>query len=882
MFLKPDNKKKLESSAKIHFQTKSGICEIESARALKLFAAISPPLIPPPDAGEGRVGGGIKAAYFLSFLFLFIADSESVYAQGVADSSSAVSGSAAGEQSRPLSEHSTSQISMDSLPGMKNTGSDDLVLDSYKEGPWEAGEIAVQGNINVKASAVLRVVKAKKGRLYHKENIDKDIQAVLGLGSMERATVDIHDLADKPADEKFSGISISTMQAKIVYLVKERPQIKKIVLSGQKQLSKSAILDVMTLKTKDHLDEAKLSEDAAKVSDKYHEKGFIDARVEAKTEIDEKTNTCSITLDISEGKKAKIKTVSLTGVSVFPEKKLVKKFKNRPKKIYLPSELPNDFSALEAFYKNNGYQDFEIERSTVSFNEDKSEVYVSLWVKEGPKYYCGQTSFAGNTVYGDSELMLLLEYKRGQIYSQEKFDDTVRALQDKYADKGYIKAVIKPEKSYNASAAQMDVQFRIAENTVVYVDHVDVEGNTATKTHVLKREVVIKEGSVFSSSKIRKSYEKLMNLRFLDAVDVSVNPTSDPDKVDVGFDIVEGKPGMFTAGAGISSLDGLVGQMSLNHMNLFGRAQQASLSWQFGARVNDYSISWTTPWIKNSPTSLGADLFNTRRLRPFGSATTAYNEKRAGGRIRLGPRFEDDKYQVNISYTYEKINIYNVEDAFLGSLSEGTSVTSSISLEFARDTRDNFWDPTRGCRTSLGFSLAGGPLQGDVNFYKPNFSHSYNYKLLSIGEYPLVISFANRFGFIGRFGATGTVPVYERFFLGGPDTIRGYNVTGQIGPGFGGKVYDVFNAELKFPLAREKKRTIVQWAFFLDIGNSWDNFGDINLETGSGVKRLKAGAGFGIRFTTPVFPIRLDWGYGFNHKQGDQKSEIYFTLGNLF
>ncbi|HLD29237.1 MAG TPA: BamA/TamA family outer membrane protein, partial [bacterium] len=152
----------------------------------------------------------------------------------------------------------------------------------------------------------------------------------------------------------------------------------------------------------------------------------------------------------------------------------------------------------------------------------------------------------------------------------------------------------------------------------------------------------------------------------------------------------------------------------------------------------------------------------------------------------------------------------------------------------------------------------------------------------SIGDYPYVLSFANRFGFVGRFDDTRSVPVFEKFFLGGADTIRGYNVTGQIGPSFGGKVFDVFNAEFKIPLARERKKTIVQAAFFFDIGNSWDNLRDMNLQSGSGVSKLKAGAGFGIRFTTPAFPIRLDWGYGFNHKPGEQLSEIYFTLGNLF
>ena len=248
----------------------------------------------------------------------------------------------------------------------------------------------------------------------------------------------------------------------------------------------------------------------------------------------------------------------------------------------------------------------------------------------------------------------------------------------------------------------------------------------------------------------------------------------------------------------------------------------------------------------------------------------------------MAPRFSEDKYHLTTSYTYEKVRIFDIDDAYKDVLTPGTSVASSIYIEFARDTRDNNFDPARGCRTSLGLEYSGGPLQGDINYYKPIFSHSYNLKLFSIDDYPLVLAVGNRLGFVGSFGKTKTVPVNERYFLGGAESIRGYSSNGQIGPSNGGKVYDVMNIELKFPLAREKRRTIVQWAFFFDVGNSWEGFDNISGRFGTGTTNLKAGAGFGIRFTTPAFPIRLDWAYGFNHKPGEQRSEIYFTLGNLF
>jgi outer membrane protein insertion porin family len=286
--------------------------------------------------------------------------------------------------------------------------------------------------------------------------------------------------------------------------------------------------------------------------------------------------------------------------------------------------------------------------------------------------------------------------------------------------------------------------------------------------------------------------------------------------------------------------------------------------------------------VGNSPTTLGVDLFNTRHYMPYQTTVSAYTQRRNGGRVTVSPRFGDDKYTLTTSYTYEKVRISDIDSAYTGVLTPGTSETSSIYVEFARDTRDSVWDPTRGTKASLGIEYAGGPLQGQVNYYKPTASYSYNLKLFSIDEYPFVMSIGNRLGMVGSFGRTKDVPVYERYFLGGADTIRGYSNNGQIGPENGGNVYDVANLEFKFPLAREKKRTIVQWAFFLDAGNSWDRFDDVSARFGSGVTNLKVGAGFGIRFTTPAFPIRLDWGYGFNHASGQQKSDIYFTMGNLF
>lgn len=784
-----------------------------------------------------------------------------------------------------LGQVSAAQTPPSELPGMSEAAGLPAAAAPAADsgaGPWEVAETAVKGAVNLKPKAVLKAGKAKKGRLYLKEAVAQDIESILALGSVDRISVAIEDLPGRPLSPKLAEAVGSTTPVRVVYSISEKPMIKTITVTGAKGLSKSAVKDEMTLKEKDFFEELKVREDLIKITDKYREKGFIDARTDYEVSFDTAASLCFLTISVTEGKKARVAAVELEGAAGFPHKKLVKKLKNRPKRIYTPQDLDEDFKALETFYKNNGYGDFRITGSSVSFNEERSSVTIRLSLSEGGRQKFGGTYFAGNTVYLPSELLPAVEYRRGKLFSQERFESTLRGIQDKYADKGYLKAAISPERSYNEQTGQTDITFIITENSQIYVGHIDVEGNKATKSYVLRREITQKEGEVFSASKIRRSQEKIFNLGFIDDVSPVINPTPDPDKVDLVFDVAEGKPGMLTAGMGISSTDGLVGTLALSHMNLFGRAYRTSLSWNFGKRVQDYYLSWSTPWLGTHPTSLGVDIFNTRHYKPYRDTISAYTERRTGGKITLGPRFEEDKYKLTTSYTYEKVRISDVDSLYLGELAEGTSVTSSVYVEFARDTRDNVWDPTRGSRASIGLEYAGGPLQGHVNYYKPSFSYSYNLKLFSIDDYPFVLAIANRFGFVGRFGDTPRVPVYERYFLGGAETVRGYSNNGQIGPLNGGRVYDVANIEFKFPLARERRRTIVQWAFFFDIGNSWDGFDDISTRIGTGTTNLKTGAGFGIRFTTPAFPIRLDWGHGFNHKTGEQRSDIYFTLGNLF
>lgn len=756
------------------------------------------------------------------------------------------------------------------------------VVDAEPPPPWVIGDIKADGLKNSKLSTIRGAIKGRKGDLYSRADFDKDVEAVRGLGLYDRVGAEMLWL-DKKVPEHFRKVAGGDRQVQLHFIIKEKPVIRKIFFEGQKKLSRGALSDLMTLKNKDPFDRTKVDEDRDKMIAKYREKGFLDAAIESVVKTDTAAATVDLTFKVVEGPKSRIELVEISGVSAFKRKVLFKLMKNARKKVFVEKELTDDLKKIEAQYKNNGYLDVVVSSPLVTLSEDKTRINIALGVVEGRSYRFGTTEFSGNLIYTSTELAKVVEYRPGKVFSQEKFEETIRSAQELYSDRGRLHTRITPVKTFNAKTDRMDVRFEIVEGPISYIGHVDVEGNKATKTHVLRREVVLKQGEMFRSSRVRRSIEKIRNLGFIDDVDLDIQPSqTERDKVDLTFDVNEGKPGVLTAGAAYSSVDGLIGTLSLQHLNLFGRAQKASVQWSFGKRVQDYSISWTTPWVGDSPTSLGFDVYNTRRINPFDTSLSAYVERRTGGSIRLGPRFEEDKYQLNMTYGLARISIENVQDQFKGNLTEGTSIQSSFGAEFSRDTRDSIWDPARGTRNGVGAVVSGGPFMGDISFFKPSITNQAHYTMFTVDDWPFVASIYHRGGYVTQFSGTKQVPVQDRYFIGGQDSLRGYSPSGEAGYNQGGKIYSVANVEFGFPLAREHKKSIVKLVIFGDIGGAWDRAHDVSGRIGSGTRDIKTDVGFGLRFVTPAFPIRLDYGYGLNHRSGERLYQINFGLGPLF
>ncbi len=752
-------------------------------------------------------------------------------------------------------------------------------------GPWMVCEVAVEGLRNISKRTVTKAGSAKKGALYERYSVSEDINDISALGNFDKVEVDISRIKGTKKDKQFFQ---PYPCHRLTYIVTEKPIFDRLTYQGRKHLGKGAITQAMTLKLKDPFNQAKLDADLARIQAKYAEKGYVNAQIKYELTRVETENTVEVKLIIDEGPRTRVEAVNITGLHEIPLKKLLAKASNKPGKVYKPQNLQRDYVKMMLYGRNQGYAQFMMTEPKLDYNADKSLVSVSYDVTEGPKVDFGTTAFEGSTVFSDAELKEKIYYRTGKLYNQKDFEDTVSAIQEAYADKGYLQARVQPR--YDVQNGLLNISFDISEGGIFYIDNVDVSGYGKTKKYVFTRELSIHPGDLYDAAKIRRSQTKIMNLGFINDVQVDLQPTADPQKVDLGFNVVEGRPGMFQAGLAMSSMDGLYGEVSVNHLNFLNRAQRLSLRTMFGKEILDYTVSWYTPWIYEKPTSLGVDAFNTRRYRSFVTENQAYTEKRIGGRVKVGPRFNDDIYQLSFGYSFENVDIYDIDPKYMYTpdkkpgeyIEKGKTNISTFSADAAIDTRDNMWDPTRGWRNSLGLALAGGPIGGDLDLWYFNARSIFNHTVLNVGgNYPIVFVLSNKFGSVQPYGRTKYVPPYEKFFLGGADTVRGYERAGEIGPVYGGDMYYVMNAELRFPIAREGRRNMAQFAFFFDMGNSWDHFDDIDFSLGPNENQFKAGVGVGLRFTTPALPIRIDWGYGLNHAKGQDKSHFYFNMSNM-
>ncbi len=719
--------------------------------------------------------------------------------------------------------------------------------------PAEIIEIQITGNKNVETKKILKALEIKKGDEYSEEKVSEGLQDIYELGFFEDITIEVFEVE--------GGVNVN-------YVVTEKPLIKRIEFKGNKEFSDGKLGREIESKKEESFDNRKMQEDTEKIATLYKEKGYANVKVEPYTTEDENSGTVIMTFFITEGKQIRIEKVSLIGVEAFNPKKIEKKLKTKRKKFFKQELLDEDMKKIEAYYKDRGFLKVHLGTPVVIHDEEKAKTFVTLFVYEGLKYTVGDIQFKDNYVIAAGDLEKDLELKRGEVFSQEEFERSLFNIQEHYAEKGYILMRSNPEYSTDDEKKVVNIRISISENGIVYLNRIHLGGNVITKDYVIKREFLVKEGEPFNVKKIRRTQEKLYNLGFFSDVVIEIGETGDPRRADLICQVTEQRTGLLTMGAGYSSQDGLLGTFQITQSNFLGRGQRIDLMVEVGKKKTNYQVSFTEPWFLGRHVLFGVAIYDTDRDRDY------YKETRSGGNIRVGPHLTDI-LSLRFTYTYERVKVYDALSPYKDE--EGRKDSSSFTTYLIRDNRDNIFDASRGSRNSISLQISGGILGGDTDFVKTFASSSWFFQTF----WRFVLGLQLRYGIVSSFPPSTGVPIYERFYVGGADTVRGYDYRGEIGPPEGGVTMFVSNVEYKFPIVMEKGRTILQGAVFLDMGGSWRK-GDVNFTIGRGEDQLKVGIGVGVRFQTPIFPVRLDWGYGLNHRPGEDKSQWYFTIGQPF
>ncbi len=716
----------------------------------------------------------------------------------------------------------------------------------------------VRGNKAISSNIVISKMKTGIGGPYLENVISDDLKRLYLLGYFSDIKIDTETYND--------GL-------RVIVTVVERPIIEKITFSSLKRIGTTEEKLKASLKSKEtqYLDYPSLADDILAIKKMFEKKGYGQAKVEHEVKVNQETNKAVINFSINEGKRLRIKDILITGNKNYTRGKLLKIMKTKRAWFFNPGllkedVLTDDMERIKSFYHRQGYIDVVVdyEVKTESTKSKTPWLFIHINIREGEKYLVGNVAIKGNIDISTADILKKLkECTSGKVFSQEALKEDVANIQSLYFDRGYIACQIQESTSLNSNNGRIDITYGIIENQICYVDKIKIRGNIKTKDVVIRRELRIKPGDKFDGSKLKRSKERLQNLGFFDEISYDTEDTAAVSKKDLIVDVREAKTGTFSFGGGYSTVDQFLGFFEIEQNNFdwrnfpyfTGDGQNLKLRASLGTVSENFDLSFTEPWLLDYPVSFGFDAYMRTHDRES-DIGYGYDEDVTGGDIRLG-REVSEFIKENLVYRYDRIKITNVNDTASDDLKSESGKNNISSLEYGRtyDTRDNVFDTTKGNVLSGSIQVSGGLLGGNKDFMKLYGEASHYTSMMKNS----VVEFKGRMGLADEYGDSDKVPIYERYFAGGANTIRGYRER-KVGP---------IDSKSSDPLGGES----------MLIGNVWSKMGDI----GSG--GLKSGTGLGFRLKTPIGPLRLDYGIPMNKEPGkDSKGggRFHFSMTHGF
>ena len=746
---------------------------------------------------------------------------------------------------------------------------------------------------------VLGSVQLRPGMNYNPALLDQSIRALYNTGYFEFVEARVDKAENQTIDVVFELVSKYT--------------IERIRFLGNDKYTDSRLASKAEVETGRSLDEYLVSVGADNIAAYYVEKGFPDAEVDYRIERDEQTGYAVVIYDVEEGGKVRIDEIFFEGNEAFSNKKLLKQLETS-KHGWLSwltgsgkfdeKKFKEDLTILRKFYRDSGFLDCEINEEKVSIDfVESDEIVITIPLVEGQLYYLGEFSIENATIYTTDELLGGLRMEKGDPFSPQDVDDAAIAIRDYYTSSGYLDSRVRAERVPNMETRQIDVVFRVRESEKFYVESINVEGNTKSKSRVIIRELALSPGNVFDLRRMDVSERRLKNINFFEEVRLNPESTNIPGRKDLGITVREGRTGSFTFGAGFGSVESIViyCEVSQSNFDLFnwrsgfqGDGQKFRFRASVGTTSNQVLIAFEEPWLFEQRLAFGVETYRTES--DYNS--TDYNELRTGFELYLRRRLFE-LVEARLSYRMELVEIFDVDrnpdplqlgadinadgsvtndgvaDVFQSA--EGKDLVSKVGLTFLRDTRETLIFTRKGNRSSLKFEYAG--IGGDINYYKMEGRTAQFIPTFDAFEQSL--SIIARAGSVSPFGQSEIVPFYDRFYLGGPETLRGFEHR-EVGPrdsdvtapdeAVGGNSYAFVSFEYGFRIAEPLGLVV-----FYDWGFVNENDFDFRMS------EYADNWGVGARLMLMGSPLKLDLGIPITSPEGaGGGAQFNFSFGTRF
>ena len=691
----------------------------------------------------------------------------------------------------------------------------------------------------------------------------------------------------------FEDVQVETEQGSggvaVTFVVREKPFITEIVFDGNEELSDDKLKEKITIKSQTFLDQQQAKESAEKIRLAYQEDGFYNCQVIPVIQaVDEDRKR--LTYFIKEGTKAKVKVIHFEGMRAVTKEEMFKVTATREwipwygliTQLKVPSllsdagvlkreELGNDIERMREVYLNKGYLNVQISQPTLELSDDKKWFEISYSIVEGEPFIVQEIGFRGNTVFEDHELREGLGIRPGEIFQRAKIRGEITRITDLYGAKGYAFADVVPNVTPDNNARTATILLNVKEGEMMRIREIHITGNDKTRDNVVRRELRLDEQDVIDTLALKRSFQRLNNLNFFETVEILPQQV-EPDKVDLNVKVKEKPTGQFSIGGGFSTLDKLVAIADITEGNLGGNGWLGRIRGQLGQQRSLGLVTFRNPYVNDSYNALQLDIYRTM------TNYISYFESKSGVSATWS-RWLSEYVNGSVSLFGEQLTYRDPQEGLCPDLIPlicrqlGSQSSTGFRTSIFRDTRDYYLDPRTGWRFSLGIDY-GTPALGGTN-------HFFKYNVDVIKYTPLI--YDTRFSVHVRYGQVEglegkPIPLTERFFVGGINTMRGF-VFGRAGPVtpsgslLGSAKQLIFNNDFIFTISSEAK---LNGVFFFDYGNGFDDNESVQFN------KLRKTVGFEARWISPFGPLRAAYGINLDPRPTERMGVFEFTIGSLF